>query len=189
MAAPTNTGKDGEVTKDLYDIHVPSREIFEFYVAHILDCRLYNDEYKSCKKRWSRLDQKYLYGQELDCEHMKVAYEQCMKSKDGDQQATEYVVAYEKAKSDFRVENAQMNDAWEYRVRPPILTVEEQQAVNATTRDEDDLNRIVPKYLESKEWCDLKKYKESDKSSENQSTEINQNDNTTTNNKSYCVIS
>lgn len=97
----------------------PDKEVITMYCEQLLDCRDYKSDYKECTSIKGRLNQYFIYGQTLDCQHLKDAFQSCERYvKTKDEEAKDYLVSYELAKRDFRMTNARENTVWEYRMTP-----------------------------------------------------------------------
>ena len=89
-------------------------------LKYLNTCEEYSSDYLHCKKFTSRVNQYYQNGQTVDCSFYLKLVDNCYKwQRDGDKNALNNLVEFEKYFINERTKNALKNDVWELRDKPP----------------------------------------------------------------------
>ncbi|WAR03667.1 CV039-like protein [Mya arenaria] len=122
MAAPNDSQMSNDKSSNTFylDKNPPDMEFFKMYMNKFENCDYFKTEFETCKHWKSKINQKYLYGETLDCSHDEQMYDMCMDYQRTSDKNLEHQLAFQEySRSLFRRQNARENDVWEYRTEPP----------------------------------------------------------------------
>jgi len=120
-------------TKTAVSVSEPTLSEEDVKLVH--SCDIYEMEYDHCKRRRSRVHQKFVDGQKQDCNVFKQLFEECKNyDLNGDAKSGQFLVNYEKAQRRGRQMALLQNNVWDLRTEPPA-----------------DFNAELPEYLQKRQ--------------------------------------
>jgi len=89
-------------------------------MKEVRPCEMYQDEYEECTSFRARWNQKYIFGEEMNCSKWQENFINCIKLRETqDITYAEKIIENERERMAEREKQQQTNDVWEYRTQPP----------------------------------------------------------------------